>query len=65
MSRRLAPIHQCRGGTPRLPFLGRYCASVDEEEFAKGLKIVERQLGEKTIHYYLDARDALLKALAI
>ncbi len=63
MSRRLAPIHQCRGGTPRLPFLGRYCASVDEEEFAKGLKIVERQLGEKTIH--TDARDALLKALAI
>jgi ATP-dependent Lon protease len=29
--------------------LGRYCASVDEEEIAEGLKIVERQLGEKTI----------------
>ena len=29
--------------------LGRYCASVDEEEIADGLKIVERQLGEKTV----------------
>lgn len=29
--------------------LGRYCASVDEDEIAGGLKIVERQLGEKTI----------------
>ena len=29
--------------------LGRYCASVDEEEIAEGLKIVQRQLGEKTI----------------
>src|SRR5882724_427154 len=29
--------------------LGRYCASVDEGEIAEGLKIVERQLGEKTI----------------
>ena len=29
--------------------LGRYCASVDESEIAEGLKIVERQLGEKTI----------------
>lgn len=29
--------------------LGRYCASVDDEEIADGLKIVERQLGEKTI----------------
>ena len=29
--------------------LGRYCASVDPEEIAEGLKIVERQLGEKTI----------------
>ena len=29
--------------------LGRYCASTDEEEIAEGLKIVERQLGEKTI----------------
>jgi len=29
--------------------LGRYCASVDPEEIAEGLKIVERQLGEKTV----------------
>src|ERR1017187_3784138 len=29
--------------------LGRYCASVDDEEISDGLKIVERQLGEKTI----------------
>ncbi len=29
--------------------LGRYCASADEEEIAEGLKIVERQLGEKTV----------------
>jgi hypothetical protein len=27
--------------------LGRYCASVDEDEIAEGLKIVERQLGRK------------------
>lgn len=29
--------------------LGRYCASVDEDEIADGLKIVERQLSEKTV----------------
>ena len=29
--------------------LGRYCASVDEGEIADGLKIVERQLSEKTV----------------
>jgi ATP-dependent Lon protease len=29
--------------------LGRYCASIDEDEIAEGLKIVERQLGEKTV----------------
>src|SRR5258708_35500501 len=29
--------------------LGRYCASVDDDEITEGLKIVERQLGEKTI----------------
>ena len=29
--------------------LGRYCASVDDAEIAEGLKIVERQLGEKTV----------------
>jgi ATP-dependent Lon protease len=29
--------------------LGRYCASVDDEEIAEGLRIVERQLSEKTV----------------
>ena len=29
--------------------LGRYCASVDDQEIAEGLSIVERQLGEKTV----------------
>jgi ATP-dependent Lon protease len=29
--------------------LGRYCATVDEEEIKEGLSIVERQLGEKTV----------------
>ena len=29
--------------------LGRYCASVDEDEIAEGFKIVERQLSEKTV----------------
>ena len=29
--------------------LGRYCSSIDDEEIAEGLKIVERQLGEKTV----------------
>ena len=29
--------------------LGRYCASVDEQEIEEGLQIVERQLGEKTV----------------
>ena len=29
--------------------LGRYCASTDELEIQEGLKIVERQLGEKTV----------------
>src|SRR6202162_1307196 len=29
--------------------LGRYCASVEDEEISEGLKIVERQLSEKTI----------------
>ncbi len=29
--------------------LGRYCSSVDDDEITEGLKIVERQLGEKTI----------------
>jgi ATP-dependent Lon protease len=29
--------------------LGRYCASVDDAEITEGLKIVERQLSEKTV----------------
>lgn len=29
--------------------LGRYCATVDEEEIKEGLQIVERQLSEKTV----------------
>jgi ATP-dependent Lon protease len=29
--------------------LGRYCASVDENEIREGMQIVERQLGEKTV----------------
>lgn len=29
--------------------LGRYCASVDEDEIREGLQIVERQLSEKTV----------------
>lgn len=29
--------------------LGRYCASTDEDEIAEGLKIVERQLHERTV----------------
>jgi ATP-dependent Lon protease len=29
--------------------LGRYCATVDEKEIEEGLRIVERQLGEKTV----------------
>lgn len=29
--------------------IGRYCASTEEEEIAEGLKIVERQMKERTI----------------
>jgi len=29
--------------------LGRYCATIDEAEIVEGLKIVERQLGERTV----------------
>jgi ATP-dependent Lon protease len=29
--------------------LGRYCSSTDEEEIAEGLKIVERQMRERTV----------------
>ena len=41
--------------------LGRYCASVDDEEIAEGLKIVERQLGEKTVRA---GEEELFKARA-
>ena len=39
--------------------LGRYCASVDEEEIAEGLKIVERQLGEKAFTAGMTDSDLL------
>ena len=29
--------------------LGRYCASIDEEEIAEGLRIVEQQLRDRTV----------------
>ena len=29
--------------------LGRYCATVDEDEIAEGLQIVERQLKDRTV----------------
>ena len=29
--------------------LGRYCASIDEEEIDEGLEIVERQLARRTV----------------
>ncbi|MBW2620772.1 MAG: peptidase, partial [Deltaproteobacteria bacterium] len=29
--------------------LGRYCATVDEEEIEEGLRIVERQLKDRTV----------------
>ena len=41
--------------------LGRYCASVDDEEIAEGLKIVERQLGERTVRA---GEEELFKARA-
>src|SRR5437899_11266474 len=41
--------------------LGRYCASVEDEEIADGLKLVERQLGEKTVRA---GEQDLLKARA-
>ena len=41
--------------------LGRYCATVDDEEIAEGLKIVERQLGEKTVRA---GEEELFKARA-
>ena len=41
--------------------LGRYCASMDEEEIAEGLEIVERQLGERTVRA---GEEELFKARA-
>ena len=41
--------------------LGRYCATVDDEEIEEGLKIVERQLGEKTVRA---GEEELFKARA-
>ena len=47
-------VRKCKGQYPVPTYvaeflLGRYCVSVDEDEIAEGLKIVERQIGEKTI----------------
>ena len=41
--------------------LGRYCASVDEEEIAEGLKIVEQQLKNRTVR---TGEEELFKARA-
>lgn len=41
--------------------LGRYCASVDEEEINEGLAIVERQLAERTVR---TGEEELFKARA-
>ncbi|MGA1825913.1 MAG: BREX system Lon protease-like protein BrxL [bacterium] len=41
--------------------LGRYCATVDEEEIAEGLKIVERQLRDRTVR---TGKEELFKAWA-
>ena len=41
--------------------LGRYCASVDEEEIAEGLKIVEQQLKDRTVR---TGEEELFKARA-
>src|SRR3954462_8980573 len=47
-------VRKCKGQYPVPTYvaeflLGRYCASVDEDEIRDGLQIVERQLGEKTV----------------
>ena len=41
--------------------LGRYCASIDEEEIAEGLEIVERQLNDRTVR---TGEEELFKARA-
>ncbi|MBK1698290.1 BREX system Lon protease-like protein BrxL [Rhodovibrio salinarum] len=41
--------------------LGRYCASVDPEEIAEGLEIVEKQLKDRTVR---TGNEELFKALA-
>ena len=41
--------------------LGRYCASVDEDEIAEGLKIVEQQLKDRTVR---TGEEELFKARA-
>ena len=41
--------------------LGRYCASVDEEEIAEGLQIVEKQLHDRTVR---SGEEELFKARA-
>lgn len=41
--------------------LGRYCASVDEEEIQEGLSIVQRQLGDRTVRA---GEEELFKARA-
>jgi ATP-dependent Lon protease len=41
--------------------LGRYCASVDEEEIQEGLRIVERQLRDRTVR---SGEEELFKARA-
>ncbi len=41
--------------------LGRYCASVDEDEIAEGLQVVERQLTDRTVR---TGQEELFKARA-
>jgi ATP-dependent Lon protease len=41
--------------------LGRYCASIDEEEIAEGLQIVEKQLRDRTVR---SGEEELFKARA-
>jgi ATP-dependent Lon protease len=41
--------------------LGRYCASIDEEEIQEGLSIVQRQLGDRTVRA---GEEELFKARA-
>lgn len=41
--------------------LGRYCATIDEQEIAEGLQVVERQLTDRTVR---TGQEELFKALA-